>query len=257
MSSPRDLLSPKQIATLDLLLEGLSERQVALQLEVSQHTVHSYVKAIYRAHGVNARSELLALYVQDKAIAAGHSAAGTEASVRIGRLEVEHLVADRFSGGSPNSSRTAAIGGTAAGALVIGVFLLTGTTFAPDHSRFDPSRDLPPGVTLTAAAPAPQYGATVTSSLLPGDWTPIDRLTIGRRYRIATTAPVRLREEILVRDHDGVGNYLSVGGVLQAQPKGDEACLIEVIDLGPSGLPPRDVEGLGTISVDPTRDALP
>ena len=52
-------LSPRQRQTLDLLLEAASEKQVASRLGISRHTVHVYVKSIYRAFGVSCRSELL------------------------------------------------------------------------------------------------------------------------------------------------------------------------------------------------------
>ncbi len=50
--------------TLDRLLAGDSEKQIARKFELSQHTVHVYVKAIYRGFDVNSRSELLARFVQ-------------------------------------------------------------------------------------------------------------------------------------------------------------------------------------------------
>jgi DNA-binding CsgD family transcriptional regulator len=53
-------LSRRQAQVLSLLRRGLSEKAVAAELEVSPHTVHDYVKALYRAHGVSSRSELLA-----------------------------------------------------------------------------------------------------------------------------------------------------------------------------------------------------
>jgi hypothetical protein len=41
-------------------MKGDSEKQVALALCVSPHTVHVYVKALYRHYGVNSKGELLA-----------------------------------------------------------------------------------------------------------------------------------------------------------------------------------------------------
>jgi DNA-binding CsgD family transcriptional regulator len=57
-------LSPRQQQTLGHLLAGASEKQIAAKLSRSQHTVHSYVKAIYRNFGVSSRGELLALFVR-------------------------------------------------------------------------------------------------------------------------------------------------------------------------------------------------
>jgi DNA-binding CsgD family transcriptional regulator len=53
-------LSRRQSQVLELLRRGLSEKQVAAELDVSTHTVHDYVKALYRAHRVASRAELLA-----------------------------------------------------------------------------------------------------------------------------------------------------------------------------------------------------
>jgi DNA-binding CsgD family transcriptional regulator len=57
-NAPR--LSRRQGQVLELLRSGLGEKQVAAELDVSPHTVHDYVKALYRAHGVASRAELLA-----------------------------------------------------------------------------------------------------------------------------------------------------------------------------------------------------
>jgi DNA-binding CsgD family transcriptional regulator len=54
-------LGPRLQETLHALARGLSEKQVAAELGLSQHTVHDYVKALYRHFGVSSRSELLAL----------------------------------------------------------------------------------------------------------------------------------------------------------------------------------------------------
>lgn len=53
-------LSPRQREVLGLLRRGLAEKQIAAELDVSPHTVHDYVKALYRAHAVQSRAELLA-----------------------------------------------------------------------------------------------------------------------------------------------------------------------------------------------------
>ena len=52
-------ISPRAREVLALLLDGASEKQIARQLKLSQHTVHHHVKAIYRAHDVASRGELL------------------------------------------------------------------------------------------------------------------------------------------------------------------------------------------------------
>ena len=53
-------LSPRLRQTLACLLEGDSEKQVALRLGLSQSTVHQYVTMLYRTFAVRSRAELLA-----------------------------------------------------------------------------------------------------------------------------------------------------------------------------------------------------
>ncbi len=57
-SLPIDLLSPAQRPVLKLLLEGLTERQVAERLGLSQHTIHSHARAIYRTFCIHKKAEL-------------------------------------------------------------------------------------------------------------------------------------------------------------------------------------------------------
>lgn len=56
-------LPPRMRETLQHLLTGDSEKQIALKLKISQHTVHVYVKRLYRHYGANSRGELLARFV--------------------------------------------------------------------------------------------------------------------------------------------------------------------------------------------------
>jgi DNA-binding CsgD family transcriptional regulator len=58
-----DPLSPRQRQTLELLLIGHAEKQIAAQLSISRHTVHVYVKSLYKRFDVNSRGELLARWV--------------------------------------------------------------------------------------------------------------------------------------------------------------------------------------------------
>ena len=53
-------LAPRDRETLDGLLSGASEKQIAARIGRSPHTVHTRVKRIYRQLGVTSRSELLA-----------------------------------------------------------------------------------------------------------------------------------------------------------------------------------------------------
>jgi len=56
-------LTPRLRQTLELLLNGDTERQVAMKLSLSVHTVHDYVKALYVHFGVSSRSELLSKWM--------------------------------------------------------------------------------------------------------------------------------------------------------------------------------------------------
>lgn len=54
-----DSVSPAQARVLEMVLQGLSEKQIAAGLHLSQHTVHNHLRALFRAHGVHSRSELI------------------------------------------------------------------------------------------------------------------------------------------------------------------------------------------------------
>jgi len=56
-------LQPRLKKVMKHLLEGDSEKQVALKLKLSPHTVHEYVKDLYTELGVSSRGELLAQWV--------------------------------------------------------------------------------------------------------------------------------------------------------------------------------------------------
>ena len=53
-------LSPRMRDTLQLLLAGHSEKEVAIKLGLSQHTVHIHVKNLYKRLHVSSRAELMA-----------------------------------------------------------------------------------------------------------------------------------------------------------------------------------------------------
>ncbi len=52
-------LAPRLIQVLELLRQASSEKQIAAELGLSPHTVHGYVKQLYRHFGVSSRAELL------------------------------------------------------------------------------------------------------------------------------------------------------------------------------------------------------
>lgn len=56
----RASLPPRARDTLDQLLQGASNRDIAGRLHISPNTVHHYCKMVFRAFGVRSRGELLA-----------------------------------------------------------------------------------------------------------------------------------------------------------------------------------------------------
>jgi DNA-binding CsgD family transcriptional regulator len=61
--TPAAALPPRLRQTLEYLLTGDTERQVALKMSLSVHTVHDYVKALYSHFGVSSRGELLSKWI--------------------------------------------------------------------------------------------------------------------------------------------------------------------------------------------------
>jgi DNA-binding CsgD family transcriptional regulator len=53
-------LSKRMKDTLQLLLSGDSEKEVATKLGISRHTVHIHIKNLYKRLGVCSRAELMA-----------------------------------------------------------------------------------------------------------------------------------------------------------------------------------------------------
>lgn len=60
----RDGLSKRLRETLSLLLQGLSEKQVAGKLDLSVKTVHEYVGMLYKHFHVSSRGELMAYFIR-------------------------------------------------------------------------------------------------------------------------------------------------------------------------------------------------
>ena len=58
----RQNLSPRLRQTLEGLMRGMSEKQLASELALSPQTLHGYVKTLYRRLGVSSRGELHALF---------------------------------------------------------------------------------------------------------------------------------------------------------------------------------------------------
>ncbi len=57
-------LTPRQRQTLELLLDGLSEKQVAYKLGLSRATVHDYIVRLHRHFDVQSRGELLSYFIK-------------------------------------------------------------------------------------------------------------------------------------------------------------------------------------------------
>jgi DNA-binding NarL/FixJ family response regulator len=57
-------LPPRLQQTMHSLLSGDSEKQAAAKMGVSPHTVHVYVKTLYRKYNVSSRGELLSKWVK-------------------------------------------------------------------------------------------------------------------------------------------------------------------------------------------------
>ena len=71
-------LSRRMRQTLERLLAGDSEKQIANRFGVSRNTVHTYVKALYKTFNVNSRGELLAKFVRRTVFATDVRASGNE-----------------------------------------------------------------------------------------------------------------------------------------------------------------------------------
>ena len=71
--SPHTLMENRQLSdrqgdVLVLLLRGMSEKEVARELGVSTHTVHTHVKKLYSEFEVSSRGELLARFIDQKVL---------------------------------------------------------------------------------------------------------------------------------------------------------------------------------------------
>ncbi len=62
-------LSPREREILLLLLAGEGEKQIAADLHRSVHTIHTFVRHLYREFHVSSRGELMALFVDKAALA--------------------------------------------------------------------------------------------------------------------------------------------------------------------------------------------
>lgn len=63
LQSKLDQLSDREREVLARLMSGDNEKQAAIHLKISRHTVHDHVKQLYRRLEVSSRGELLSLFV--------------------------------------------------------------------------------------------------------------------------------------------------------------------------------------------------
>ena len=66
-ADPAAELPPRLVQTLDGVLRGDSEKQIAFALGLSQHTVHNYIRALHARFEVSSRAELIAKATEDRA----------------------------------------------------------------------------------------------------------------------------------------------------------------------------------------------
>jgi hypothetical protein len=66
-ADPAAELPPRLVQTLDGVLRGDSEKQIAFALGLSQHTVHNYIRALHTRFAVSSRAELIARATEDRA----------------------------------------------------------------------------------------------------------------------------------------------------------------------------------------------
>lgn len=52
-------LPPQQARVVDLVLEGLSNREIAQRMGISPHTVCNHLKPVFLRYGVKSRAELI------------------------------------------------------------------------------------------------------------------------------------------------------------------------------------------------------
>ena len=59
----RPELPPRLQTIADLLRKGMHEKEIAEQLSLSEHTIHTYTRQIYKIFGVRGRIKLMGLWL--------------------------------------------------------------------------------------------------------------------------------------------------------------------------------------------------
>jgi DNA-binding NarL/FixJ family response regulator len=71
------LLTPREEQVVALVAEGLSNRQVAVELNLSEHTVKKYLFRIFDKLGISSRVELVLYAINNGSLRAAEWLAGT------------------------------------------------------------------------------------------------------------------------------------------------------------------------------------
>lgn len=66
MANRQPGLSEKQLQVMHFLCEGLTDKEIALRMGVSDRTIHTRVLYIYRKLGARSRAHAVALWLQAK-----------------------------------------------------------------------------------------------------------------------------------------------------------------------------------------------
>lgn len=92
-----DRLTPAQRRIAQLMLQGVTEREIANRISRSQHTVHEHVKAIYRAWNVRSRAEFMAVWLSAATVSPevaglrfGIADHGDDADMHTRRADADH-----------------------------------------------------------------------------------------------------------------------------------------------------------------------
>lgn len=73
------ILTPRQRQVLDLLIEGLSNKEIAERLNLAEATVKVHMTAILRAYGVNSRTKAIGAAQRDRSVRAKSQGSASDA----------------------------------------------------------------------------------------------------------------------------------------------------------------------------------
>lgn len=64
----KEALTPRELQTLDLIVRGMSDRQIAAELGITIHTVNAYRKRLLKKLEVNNVASMVRVALQDQYI---------------------------------------------------------------------------------------------------------------------------------------------------------------------------------------------